>query len=366
MTKQLVPGDSAPRFYGNLVESNPRFLFDKMAGRPIVLLFLGGATWPGSDAALRLIAANRSLFDDQQASIFGITIDSEDVAQQRLRPQRPGIRFFDDSDRAISTACGVIGAQDGQTVYRRQWVLLDHTLRILACAGIDHGQDIVDAIRAYNAHGYAPPAPVLVVPRVFDADTCRTLIDLFDRHGGRDSGSMDDVDGKTVERVDHQYKKRSDYHIDDPALQADLSARIERFLLPQIKQAFQFDATRLERFMVGCYDSDGSGGRFMPHRDDVTPGTAHRRFACTINLNAEDYEGGDLCFPEFGQRLYRAPTGGAVIFSCSMLHEVKPMIRGRRYAFLPFLYDEAGSVIRDANAHTIVSADGATAAATTA
>ena len=49
----------------------------------------------------------------------------------------------------------------------------------------------------------------------------------------------------------------------------------------------------------------------------------------TINLNADDYEGGDLRFPEFGPRTYRAPTGGAVVFSCSLLHEATPVTRGR-------------------------------------
>ena len=63
----------------------------------------------------------------------------------------------------------------------------------------------------------------------------------------------------------------------------------------------------------------------------------------TINLNADDYEGGDLRFPEYGPRTYRAPTGGAIVFSCSLLHEATPVTKGRRFAFLPFLYDEDGA-----------------------
>ena len=30
------------------------------------------------------------------------------------------------------------------------------------------------------------------------------------------------------------------------------------------------------------------------------------------------------------------------MFSCSLLHEATRVTRGRRYAFLPFLYDAAG------------------------
>ena len=74
----------------------------------------------------------------------------------------------------------------------------------------------------------------------------------------------------------------------------------------------------------------------------------YKRQAVTINLN-KDYDGGDLVFPEFGRRVYRAPPGGAVVFSCGALHQVTPMTRGQRYAFLAFLYGEADAEIREAN-----------------
>jgi predicted 2-oxoglutarate/Fe(II)-dependent dioxygenase YbiX len=159
--------------------------------------------------------------------------------------------------------------------------------------------------------------------------------------------------GRTVGRIDPNFKRRRDYLITDEALQQDLVRRLRTRLAPQIAKAFQFQATRIERWLVACYDAE-TGGFFLPHRDNTTSGTAHRKFACTINLNAEDYEGGELRFPEFGSRSYRASTGGAVVFSCAVLHEAMPVTRGRRYAFLPFLYDEQGAAIRRRNAGTIV------------
>jgi predicted 2-oxoglutarate/Fe(II)-dependent dioxygenase YbiX len=68
----------------------------------------------------------------------------------------------------------------------------------------------------------------------------------------------------------------------------------------------------------------------------------------SINLS-DDHVGGDLRFPEFGDRTYRPPLGGAVVFSCSLLHEATAVTGGRRFAFLPFLYDEDGARIREAN-----------------
>jgi predicted 2-oxoglutarate/Fe(II)-dependent dioxygenase YbiX len=44
-----------------------------------------------------------------------------------------------------------------------------------------------------------------------------------------------------------------------------------------------------------------------------------------------------------------------VVFSCSLLHEATPVTRGRRYAFLPFLYDEAGAAIREKNSGFLAS-----------
>jgi hypothetical protein len=38
----------------------------------------------------------------------------------------------------------------------------------------------------------------------------------------------------------------------------------------------------------------------------------------------------------------RAPLGGAIVFSCSLLREVTPVTQGRRYCTVPFLCDEAG------------------------
>ena len=155
------------------------------------------------------------------------------------------------------------------------------------------------------------------------------------------------MDGKTVLVVDSNHKMRRDWEIQDTGLRDVIAGLVNRHLILPVQRAFQFRATRMERYIVACYEA--GAGHFRPHRDNTTSGTAHRRFAVTINLNAGDYEGGNLRFPEYGQRTYRAPTGGAIVFSCSMLHEATPVTRGKRYAFLPFLYDEVAAKQREAN-----------------
>ena len=124
-------------------------------------------------------------------------------------------------------------------------------------------------------------------------------------------------------------------------------ARIRRRVLPEIKKVHQFDVTRMERYIVACY-SAADGGHFRSHRDNTTGGTAHRRFAVSINLNSE-FEGGEVSFPEYGPRSFKPPAGGAVVFSCSLLHQVSKVTEGVRYAFLPFLYDEEAAALREKN-----------------
>ena len=42
-------------------------------------------------------------------------------------------------------------------------------------------------------------------------------------------------------------------------------------------------------------------------------------------------------------------AGPSSFFFCSLLHEAMPVTEGRRYAFLPFLYDDAAAQIREQN-----------------
>ncbi len=228
--------------------------------------------------------------------------------------------------------------------YTRFWLVLDPMLRVLRTAPLDQAPAVmafVAALPPAALHaGATLPAPVLMLPRVFEPSFCRHLIGLYEAHGGEDSGFMLEVDGRTTRHQDASFKRRRDHAIQHEPTRVAMRERIERRLAPEIWKAFQFSATRVERFIVACYAA-AEGGHFQAHRDNTTPGTAHRRFAVTINLNG-DYDGGDLRFPEFGPRRYRGPVGGAVVFSCALLHEVTPVARGVRYATLPFLYDEAG------------------------
>ena len=340
----LQPGDCAPWFRAPALSGSDAYAFDTVAGRHVLLLFFDSAATAEVGGALELVQLNRSLFDDEQACFFGISADPQDAAQGRIAQQLPGIRYFLDYQRQLSR---LYGACD-EGGYRPTWLLLDPALRVIDSFDLASGEAAIGQLRrslaADRGEGWAP---VLLVPKVFPQALCDELIAGYEREGGRESGFMREVSGKTVLLTDPLHKQRRDWAIEEQALRQRLLDHVRRGLSTPIERAFQFRATRLERYIVGCYEA--GAGHFRPHRDNTTRGTAHRRFAVTINLNAGDHDGGDLRFPEFGSRTYRAPTGGAVVFSCSLLHEATPVTRGRRYAFLPFLYDEQAARVREAN-----------------
>lgn len=345
---ELAPGFTAP------CAGNPRFVFDSVAGRYVVLALLGSAGQAPVAEAMRAVMARADRFDDERACFFGVSADPTDFAKGRLADRIPGIRFFDDRSLEISRKYGALEQVAGKgSAYLPYALLLDPTLRVLAVARITEIASLLDRLDALPPPalhaGIETHAPVLIIPRVFEPEFCRRLIEVYEAQGGEDSGFMRQIDGKTVLVKDHGFKRRTDHMIEDQALQAEARNRILRRLVPEIARAFNFKATRMERYLVARYDSE-TGGHFRAHRDNTTSGTAHRRFACSINLNTGEFEGGTLRFAEYGPRLYTPPTGGAVVFGCSLLHEVLPVTKGARYAFLPFLYDDEAAKIREANA----------------
>jgi len=241
---------------------------------------------------------------------------------------------------------------DPNIIARRFWLVLDPSLRVLKSFPFTTDDPNCQAVFRYiedlppveRAKGVEIQAPVLYLPNVFEPELCRTLIELYEENGGTESGFMREVDGKTVLINDPVHKCRRDYNLEDLRLIEDIKGRIYRRIVPEIARAHQFHVTRMERFLVACYSAEEEG-HFNPHRDNTTKGTAHRRFAVSVNLN-DGYDGGELWFPEYGPKTFRPPAGAAVVFSCSLLHAAKLVTRGRRYVFLPFLYDEAAAELR--------------------
>jgi hypothetical protein len=154
-------------------------------------------------------------------------------------------------------------------------------LAAAALADFEQVLRLVAALPPVEAHAGSPlHAPVLMLPRVLEPEFCRQLIELHQRHGGVDSGFMREIDGKTVAVLDHGFKRRSDHQVADETVRAALRERIQCRVVPAIEQAFQFRVTRMERYLVACYDAT-QGGHFRTPSPggihDLGPGVAGGR-----------------------------------------------------------------------------------------
>lgn len=353
----LTPGEPAPSFVQRSA-GNPRYTFDTAAGRYLVLAFVHDMANPANQARMAALLGGSDLFDDQTASCFAIATSPADEDEARLTNRIPGFRVIWDHDISVSR---LYGAADDAGGRMGMWVLTDPTLRVIATIPFaDDGGDTARLLAVLDSQpppdrfaGIALQAPILYLPRVFEPALCDRLIAIYSAQGGAISGFMREIDGKTVGMNDPRHKVRRDVTLDDPALIRTLQTRILRRVVPEIAKVHQFHVTRMERYIVSCYDA-AEAGHFAAHRDNTTSGTAHRRFAVSINLN-DDFAGGEVSFPEYGPQGFKASAGGAVVFSCSLLHRVSQVTAGRRYAFLPFLYDDAAAALRAANGARVVT-----------
>lgn len=223
----------------------------------------------------------------------------------------------------------------------------DPNLRLTALrlAGADAVAHYVErhldqAATAAPARMVSAIAPVLIVPNLLSAEFCRELIELHHSGGNHASTVTFNKDGEDVRVVHPDQKSRFDHFVSDKDMNRRLTEVLGRRLNFELEKAFQYNVAAHDGFLITRYDAE-SNGHFGLHRDNVSPTTKHFRFAVTVNLNFGEYEGGRLRFPEYGPDLYAPETGGAIVFSCSNLHEATPVTSGSRYALLTFLFGAA-------------------------
>lgn len=344
--RRVILGDPVPWFCASLVTGGG-FDLHVSAGRWVVLAFIGDPADPRASAELNALLGVADLFREEHMILACVCTRKPDNADDLAAITNNALMFVADEDGAISRAFGAEGAP--------RTVVLDPMLRAIADIPWDqpqgHGATVCGILRTLPAveesAGVPMTPPALLLPRVFSFDFCDFLMRFYEEQGGKESGFQFDVGGKTTTLLDWRLKRRSDVPVIVPEVLDLVRSHVARRIVPAISQFFQFKTTRMDRCIVSCYDADVAA-HFHRHRDNVNAGAQHRRFALSINLN-KDFEGGELIFPEFGRKPHRIPEGGAMVFSCGALHEVTPVTRGRRYAFLAFLYGEEDVRTRLAN-----------------
>jgi hypothetical protein len=177
--------------------------------------------------------------------------------------------------------------------------------------------------------------PVLVLPNAMGPDVCAQLINTWSNPVPLWEGDGKNSIGLNIEKSDVKvrnaaYGNCAQYVVRDTALSTALDDKVLRRVVPKIEKAFAYSPSKREEYRIACYDV-ADGGSLPEHRDNPTAETRHRRFTVSINLNNDDFNGAELAFREFSDHLYDIDAGTAVIWSCSVLHEVMPITAGRRF-----------------------------------
>lgn len=334
----LQPGERAPNFKRADASGVAQVFYELHYGQPIVLVVL-----PDDESALprdmeQALDRDLPLWEE----VSRIALKNGDPAEcEAYLARRPlGFPLLAD-DRALSAYLTGRNDQDRLVLFA-----LDRNLRLLARLEPTEPEELVRDLQAIYEHREVveprlirQPAPVLVLPNVFSASLCDEFIEIFDRDGGHESGVLYMEDGQERWAPDPETKSRRDFYLHDEATVARVRDQLKRTLLPEIQRCFNFQVTRHDVFKLVRYGGE-KPGYFRPHRDNVTRDAAHRRFAMTLNLNEPaGYSGGQLRFPEHSPHLYQPPRGGAIVFSCSLVHEATPVTQGTRYALLGFFYN---------------------------
>lgn len=363
----LLSGDPVPWFFCDSTV-NPRFFFPSVADKPVAVFFFGSLVTPIMARVWDDYLAALDRFAGHGFRVLGVSVDPRDRQQSRLLGSKRRFVTLWDREMQVSGLFGVAkrrgmpGAEAvAEWTYAPAVCLLDENLRVIDWVALGDPETHVERVLARIAALSRPAtarlieqcAPVLQIPNVLDRQFCRQLIEVWENEGNTESGYMErDAKGKLVGYIDHNRKRRRDHFLSNQApLYGALSQIVLQRVIPAVARAYHYQITRVERFCVACYDGENGGGYFKAHRDFTGP-ESHRAFAMTINLNPEEYEGGQLIFPEFGPHLYRPGTGDAVLFSGYLMHEVQPVTRGRRFALLSFFYGEREAKVRERYAQT--------------
>ena len=348
-TALLEPGQRGPNFALRTAEGQVERFYDRFIGNMMLLLFYPSRQSPEATAALQGLATQAEAL--KAAGTAAVAVSRDDLGSIRAAKAELALPYplYWDQDGAVAASYGLelsasIGVAAPCVAY-----LLDRNQRVLAA--FPGGSDLAERALAFLAQETPTPAgrvvnrqaPVLLVPRVFGPALRESAIAAW--RSSHEEGQVAMPSRAYAEAAENKpsnthylsLKSRLD-HVADDSFNPLLMQTIKSRLAPELLQAFQFRIGAMERVCIGAYDAE-RGDYFRPHRDNITERTRERRFAVTINLN-DDYDGGGVKFAEFSEDVYRPEAGGAVIFSCSLLHEALPVTRGIRIGAFTFLYGQ--------------------------
>jgi predicted 2-oxoglutarate/Fe(II)-dependent dioxygenase YbiX len=330
-----LPDIELPIGLSAMGDSEKRKLYWAFRGEPVALLATNDMS--GLDVAA-LAAACKA----HKIALVGIAahISNKEAGDTATGNASGALFVLHDAERRMLDVLLAPDRPDAASPASRL-LLLDANQRLLMALADPTPQALAPMLAdniARAQHDQAQPAlvqgavpPVLILPRVFEPELCASLVALW-QASERDSTGVSSRYGNVQMGP---AKRTEDHMVRDPNAIRAISDRLAYRIGPELLRGFGYDKPfAFDAHVILSY-SAAERHYFKAHRDNGAPQTADRAFAVSLNLN-EDYEGGELIFPEYGPLRFKPPAGAAAVFSCTLLHEALPVTKGRRYVLTSF------------------------------
>jgi hypothetical protein len=302
-------GDRVPDFVLPDPQGELRYFYEGVTGSPVVLVLAANTARDDQWDEIKGFAALAPALHEAGADLMIVSNDgTESLAiVSQVIPEHA--RWLADIKGVVNVGLrtGALFPFTGVVCF-----VLDGNQRIVAVRGPEPGQAewALAALKARpreSAHGLCLTAPVMLLPGILDSDDCGRLLNLISRSGPA-NGFV-------------------------PVEDADLAAQIHKTLLrrigPEVEKAFAFDDFAIEALALRWNEGALSGASDC-RREITDPAVQGRSFSLILDLASEAYEGGDIRFPEYGPHVYRPGTGGGLVYSGTLLRELRPVSTGRR------------------------------------
>jgi len=334
-------GDIMPYFLADST-AGKALPMEKQAGRPGLLFFLSYSDVEGNTSFFRsLAAALEKLGHKDHSTLFVMDATVDQLTQFKEQSKLP-FMFWADPEKAIARSLGAPAGAGGYLLNSNLQIKKRYAglapAKLAEAAVTDLGELLEENARKQKKNTViGESAPVLVLPEIFPPEFCDELLEAF-KNGPTHPGHLG-----SDKKYNAKLKVREDYIV--PAeLRAKIDLKLSRSLFPEIEKIFGFKISARENYQIGLYKGDDNGF-FSFHRDNFAPEMGYRRIAMTLVLS-DDYEGGGLRFPEYGDQIYRPARGSAIAFSCGTLHEACKVTKGERFVLIGFFHGEQEEAFR--------------------
>jgi hypothetical protein len=306
---RLLPGDRVPDFVLPDPEGTLRYFYKLVTGQPTVLLLPANTARQEQWDEIKGFAAVLPELVAEGAALMIVSNDGvESLAMVSKAIPAPAV-WFADIHGVVNLGLRSAAKFDMSGVI---CLVADEDQRLIALRGPEPGHaawalDVLRRRPRREAMALTAVAPVLLLPEVLDAEICGSLVAQLDSAGAA-KGAVP---------------------IADPALAERIGRIMLRRIGPEVDKVFSFDDFTFEALMLRRDDAAPEAASDLL-RERTEGSDIGRGFSILLDLGTGDYQGGEILFPEYGPHRYLPGTGGAVVYSDTLLRELRPVTAGRR------------------------------------